>query len=284
MRTDSGRFDRARRRILPPRWTAIVATALMLISALSTHGAEGDKKIGIADKTLVAWVLPANLTQRGGSVLTMEKSGGIFDAIVLGEISASKWMAGSNGFGRTQKDQAASPTETADSRTLVQIAIVYRGTQITIYRNGVKYADYAAPGSEQFGGDSLVLMGLRHLDAQPQGRFFTGAIDDARIYGQALTAEQICSLMPNQPSDPPPLAWWDFEDGSVTDRMKRYAASTLLGDARIADGRLCLDQDGAYLLASREAPIASIALSHVDSANRCFRERLLGDPFRPGYH
>ena len=50
-----------------------------------------------ADKTLVAWVSPANLNQQGGSVLTIQ-SGDRFDAIVFGERARGKWMAGSNFF------------------------------------------------------------------------------------------------------------------------------------------------------------------------------------------
>ena len=49
----------------------------------------------LSDKTLVAWVAPANLTQRGGSALTIEKQQGVFDAIVFGEIAPAKWMAAS---------------------------------------------------------------------------------------------------------------------------------------------------------------------------------------------
>jgi len=33
-----------------------------------------------------------------GSVLTIEKTGGVFDAIVFGEITPAKWMPGSDGF------------------------------------------------------------------------------------------------------------------------------------------------------------------------------------------
>ncbi len=66
----------------------------------------------------------------------------------------------------------------------------------------------------------MVQLGLRHLDAGPENRFFTGSIDDARIYAGALSAEQIAALKSNQPSDPKPLAWWDFENGAASDRMK----------------------------------------------------------------
>ncbi len=68
----------------------------------------------IKDKTLVAWVTPANLTQRGGSVLTIEKPGAIFDGIVFGELSPAAWMAGSYSFERTSQDQHAFPQRDGD--------------------------------------------------------------------------------------------------------------------------------------------------------------------------
>ena len=265
--------------------SAAILTVLTLWAGSTT--AYGQDKTTIADKTLVAWVTPANLTQGGGSVLTIEKSGGTFDAIVLGELAKAKWMAGSNVHARTEKNQEDSPTETATPEMLVQIAVVYRGKQITIYRNGAKYADYKAEGSERFDTNGLVLMGLRHTGANPEGRFFTGSIDDARIYNAALDAQQIAALKPNRPSDPKPLAWWTFEEGNATDRMKAFPTSTLLGDARIDGGRLHLDKNGAYMMASKDpAGLAAnqIDLSSANAAARALREKLLSDPFRPGYH
>lgn len=282
-RNDLG--SRSGRLVRVSGWTAQVLAALALLAGAHPAGA-AEKAVAkpIADKTLVAWVAPANLAQRGGSPLSIEKSGGVFDAIVFGEIAPSKWMAGSDGFRRTQKEQASAPAETASPKTLVQIAAVYKGKQITIYRDGARYADYTAPGSESFGSDSLVLLGLRHLDANPENRFFIGSIDDARIYGVALDAKQIAALKPNQPSDPKPLAWWNFEEGRAADRMKTFAASTLFGDARIADGRLELDRNGSYLMATRASPQPAIDFSKADSVVRAHRENLLRDPYRPGYH
>jgi sucrose-6-phosphate hydrolase SacC (GH32 family) len=127
-------------------------------------------------------------------------------------------------------------------------------------------------------------MGLRHLDANPADRFFTGTIDEARIYGVALDARQIAALKPNQSSSPPPLAWWDFEDGRVMDRMKLFPTSILLGDARLAGGKLHLDKPGAYLLACKVSPHPAIDFSRADSVIRTHREKLLNDPFRPAYH
>lgn len=279
--TNSNRYTVPRRTSM----TTTRMTTLMLLAVVAGSGtARGAETTAIQDKTLVAWVVPANLTQQGGSVLTIEKPGGVFDAIVFGELATSKWMAGSNGFARTQKEQKTSPAETTDNKSLVQIAIVYRGKQITIYRNGTKYADYTAQGSERFSGDSVVLMGLRHVDAMPDNRFFTGSIEDARIYGSPLNAEQITALKPNQPSDPKPWAWWDFEAGSVADRMQAFPTSTLLGEARIAGGRLHLDASGAHLIASKAAPATGLDLTEVNNTVRALREKLLSDPYRPGYH
>ena len=240
----------------------------------------------LRDKTLVAWVTPANLTQRGGSVLTIEKPGASFDAIVLGELAPAKWMPGSEGFKRTKQEQRDFPAETAVSPTPVQIAIVYKDKQITLYRNGARCASYAAEGAERFGNESLVLMGLRHMDAGPENRFFTGSIEDARIYGAALEVGQIAALKPNQPSDPPPLAWWDFENGMAADRMKTFPTTTLIGEARIAGGKLHLDKNGAYLMAAKATPETGqgTRLSDADSTARALREKLLSDPHRPGYH
>ena len=68
--------------------------------------ATGVAPASFQDKTLVVWAAPANLTQRGGSVLTLEDPRDHFDAIVFGELRPACWMAGSDSFLRTQKDQA----------------------------------------------------------------------------------------------------------------------------------------------------------------------------------
>ncbi len=239
-------------------------------------------QLPIKDKTLVVWAAPANLAQRGGSVLTIEKPGGAFDAIVFGELSPGKWMPGSDGFNRTRRDQDSFPAETAAPDTFVQIALVYQGRQISLYRNGAEITRYTASGQEQFPPESQVLLGLRHTTAAPQNRFFTGSIDDARIYNVALSPAQLSALKPNQPSDPMPFAWWDFEDGQASDRMQAFPATTLMGDARIRDGKLRLEKEGAVLIASKNT-LPSEA-NDANASARALREKLLADPYRPGYH
>ena len=103
------------------------------------------------DKTLVAWVSPANLTQRGGSVLTIEKPGGVFDAIVLGELAPANWMPGSDCSGEPSRSRRISRRRRPATKPLVQVAIVYQDRQITLYRNGTQSATYTADGAERFG-------------------------------------------------------------------------------------------------------------------------------------
>ena len=237
----------------------------------------------IKDKTLVAWVQPANVTQRGGSVITLGKAGGAFDAMVFAELTPATWMPGSDHFRRTKKEQQDFPKEASTGTEWVQIAIVYKDQQITLYRNGRESGTYAAASAEAFPRDTWVLLGLRHLEAAPENRFFFGSIDDARIYNVALTPDQIAMLKANQPSPVPPIAWWDFEKGVATDRMKTFPVSTLVGGARLTEGRLHLEQPGGYLLTRMDHD----RTPRADDANvsaRAVREKLLTDPHRPGYH
>lgn len=62
-------------------------------------------------RTLVVWVSLDNLTQRGGSALTIETPTGNddFDGIVLGERVARQWMNGSPGFLRSVADNRGAP-------------------------------------------------------------------------------------------------------------------------------------------------------------------------------
>jgi sucrose-6-phosphate hydrolase SacC (GH32 family) len=245
----------------------------------------------LRDKTLVVWAAPANLSQRGGSALTIDDGSSHFDAIVFGEIAPGRWMAGSDAFRRTAREQSNWPVESADSRTLVQVAIVYEGKRVTIYRNGQTYAQYAMGNApHEFRSNSVVVMGMRHLDQGDEARF-AGVVDDARIYDVALSAEQITALKPNNESTPEPWAWWTFDETGLRDRTGRFAFVRLVGGGKLEDGKLVLDGRTGTLIAARTAEIlASLAPAadpvpavEIEAARR-LRHRLLGDPHRPTYH
>jgi len=249
----------------------------------------------LADKTLVAWVAPANLTQHGGSVLTIDDRQSHFDGIVFGERAAARWMAGSDNYRRTELKQDAWPAEIADANTLVQVAIVYRGKEVTVYRDGKEYSRHTIKEPQSFGPDSMVLIGPRHVGNRD---FFAGAVDEARIYNIALSAEQIAALKPNALSEPKPWAWWTFDEKESRDCTGRFAAARLLDGAKVENGRLILDGKGAAFVAAQAASgldamspppmppsLASLPKLPDDIAVvRRFRNHLLADPHRPTYH
>jgi sucrose-6-phosphate hydrolase SacC (GH32 family) len=263
------------------RWLLRLGALVAMTGGASAWAASGGPDV-ITDKTLVAWVSPANLTQKGGSVLTLDDRESHFDGIVFGEVAPGRWMAGSDTLRRTMKDQSACAPEEAGPSVRVQVAIVYRGKTVTVYRDGRPYASHDIAEPQTFGPDSAALIGLRHLDAGDRA-CFVGAIYDARIYAVALSPEQLAALEPHRPSEPRPFAWWSFADGQATDRMGTFPASLLHGDARVADGALRLGPGVSYLLASKAGPHGEVGVTEAER-NRAFRERLLGDPHRPGYH
>jgi hypothetical protein len=171
---------------------------------LTTAGAVTDGKTGffstgplsfdLKAKTLEAWVKLDSLTQRGGGVISVQTpDGSEFDAIVLGEREPARWMAGSNGFVRTQS--FGGPEETEAAKEFVHVAITYAadGT-ITGYRNGKPYGKaYSAKGPVRFAaGKALVIFGCRH---EPAGgnKMLTGVVSVARVYDTALSPEQVAA-------------------------------------------------------------------------------------------
>jgi len=241
-------------------WVTCFSSTMIQLPLLPARGAEATQTTAHVDKTLVAWVALANLDQQGGSALTIQ-CGEQFDAIVFGERARGKWMAGSNFFQRTQGDQDSNPSETGPPGKLVQLAVVYEGDEIRIYRNGETYASYKARNIDLLRTeDHFAVFGLRHVGAS-SGTLLAGTIDDARVFDRALTVAEIQSLRPNQAGDIKPLAWWDFEGDAAKDRVGHFTHHAAISGAKVQDGRLVLDGK-AYLIAARsEAGLAQATLN-----------------------
>jgi len=143
-------------------------------------------------KTLEAWVMLDNLTQRGGGVITVQhKDGGLFDSIVFAEKTPGHWVAGSNFFERSELFEG--PAETEAATRPVHVAIVYQpdGT-ISGYRDGKPYGRTyrKAPAALFEPEQSQILLGSRH--GSPTGnKGLSGRIYRARLYDRALTQEEI---------------------------------------------------------------------------------------------
>ncbi len=228
------------------RATLLLATALALFAAPEQPPPKYFEAFPLREKTLVAWVRLGNLTQRGGSVLTVETPDGAFDGIVFGEKAPGRWMAGSEFFHRTADRQADWPAETAGPGELVQIAIAYEAKRTRTYRNGQLYAEHPATSLQSYDASLQIVMGLRHLEAADRA-CFVGSIEDARVYGP-LDPVTLRQLRPHDPAGPLPLGWWDFATGQPDDRMGRFPRGRLVGGARIEHGRLVLPGGLSYLV------------------------------------
>ncbi len=225
------------------------------------------------DKTLVAWVTADSFDQHGAGVLTVENESGQFDSLVLGECAARRWMAGSDKLQRTQRNQQANAAETAGPGELVQIAASYSGTNVTLYRNGERYASYDIAEPQRFAPGARVLLGLRltAVDSDPKAHFL-GEIADARIYDTALTEAQIAELRPHETVGPKPLVWFDFKNGDTSDRTGRIAPADSTGAAGVREGKLVLS--GGNLVASGQ----KVTMAHLVSEDlKTWKE--LPDPF-----
>jgi beta-fructofuranosidase len=265
----------------------------MLLTCLAILALQGGE---IHDKTLVVWAAPSTLAQHAGSALTIDDGESHFDAVDFGEIHQNVWMAGSDNFRRTVQDQTGWKPETTTNE-FVQIAIVYRGQTITLFRNGHEYGHYEMPNPpQQFGMQSVVMFGRRHLEVSDKENSFTGRIKDARVYDTALPPRVIGELQPGTTAGgPKPWAWWSFADSGVLEKTGRFTRMSTVGDVRVENGALVLGGGGATLIESAKAEGEDVGIpntwsmtgpvpSEVVRSTRMLRERMLADPYRPGYH
>ncbi len=156
----------------------------------------------INEKTLVSWVSIDSFSVQRGSVLTIDKvTVDQFDAIVLGERQANRWMAGSSFFRRTNDpDPGFEETQT---NVMIQIAISYENdngnAHVRLYRDGVKIGDYTkGPFVNWPKGDAEIFWGIRHGSVNGGPDNMDAHIEESRIYGGVLTAEDLKRLKPNR--------------------------------------------------------------------------------------
>jgi hypothetical protein len=174
---------------------ALIKNGRLMLDGEGSFAETGPTAETLTAKTLEAWVALSTLDQRGGGVITTESiGGGVFDALVFGERQKSKWMAGSNNSVRTQN--VNGPAETAQPGELIHLAIVYQPDgRIELYRNGQPYGAGYAPANEKAAlhtfvtGKTRLLFGRRHTGGG--NAFLRGELEEARLYGFALTAAQI---------------------------------------------------------------------------------------------
>jgi beta-fructofuranosidase len=201
------------------------------------------------DKTLVSWVTIDNLDADGGSILTLQ-DGELFDGIILsGETSS--WIAGSEEDKRRLKVTNDSSIIAPGIGEVEQIAVVYKSNEILIYRDAVLQAQYETENINLLNSHTnMVVFGPSHYGGKGA---VSGAIDDARIYSEALSEKELRQLQPNKSSRIKPYAWWDFEGDEVLDLTGRYEFHNLgvWEDVKIDSGKLILKEYDSQLIAAR---------------------------------
>jgi hypothetical protein len=174
---------------------AAIKNGRLILDGQESFAETGPTPETLTAKTLEAWVALPTLDQRGGGVITVESiGGGVFDSLVFSEKQKAKWMAGSNNSVRTQN--VNGPAETSKPGELIHLAIVYQTDgKIELYRNGQPYGTGYAPANEKATlatfaqTKSRLLFGRRHTGGG--NAFLQGELEEARLYGFALTAAQI---------------------------------------------------------------------------------------------
>ncbi|MCF7730747.1 MAG: response regulator [Akkermansiaceae bacterium] len=102
------------------------------------------------------------------------------------------------------------------------VALVMTPTEATLFLNagdGLKSATHAMEHSVMAMAGPLL---IGHDQATSQGaRYWNGAIDDLRIWKKALSREEIQATMNTTPAagDPGLLAWWNFNETGVGERV-----------------------------------------------------------------
>ena len=221
---------------------AVIKDGRLILDGQNSFAETGPTSATLTAKTLEAWVALPTLDQRGGGVITVESiGGGIFDSLVFAEKQKSRWMAGSNNGVRTQN--VNGPAETSKPGELIHLAIVYQPDGKTeLYRNGQPYGQGYAPANEKaalhtFAQDkSRLLFGRRHTGGG--NAFLRGEIEEARLYGFALTPAQVEDSFKAGAlrGELAPVATTDKK----LDGLRAHAAAlrTKLAALKLADGKL----------------------------------------------
>ncbi|MEU8390687.1 LamG-like jellyroll fold domain-containing protein [Micromonospora sp. NPDC048843] len=105
------------------------------------------------------------------------------------------------------------PTALPDG-TWSNVALTYDGSRATLYVNGTKAGEVAVTGTIDDDGGTLTIGGN-----EIWGEYFSGLIDEVRVYNRALTAAQIQSDM-NTPIGAAPAAQRATSASSTTDIAK----------------------------------------------------------------
>jgi glucose/arabinose dehydrogenase len=131
--------------------------------------------------TMSAWVNPTALGTMWRTVLIKEQPGGLIYALYAG--NGTSKPAGH--VFTTAELRASGPANTAPN-TWTHLAVTWNGTTIRTFVNGAEVASAPAPGVVRTSTGALRIGGTAVWT-----EWFSGLIDEVRLYGRALTPAEI---------------------------------------------------------------------------------------------
>ncbi len=140
---------------------------------------------GTAPFSIAAWIKPATVS--GEDTIFSKFNGGVSGEYLL-ELSDGKLY-----FHREVSPYAVTGSTTLSTGTWYHVAAVYDGTNIQVFLNGRADSSTQASGSISSTSNS-VLIGS-YLSSSSPAYFFSGQIDDLRVYNYGLTTTQLKALM-----------------------------------------------------------------------------------------
>src|SRR5262245_43796922 len=130
--------------------------------------------------TVEAWVNPSALAN-WRTVAIKEAAAGLSYSLYASDTSSKP-----SGWIRRSADVGATGRSAIALNTWVHLATTYDGTRLLTYVNGAQVASTSVTGSIVTSTQPLRIGGNAIW-----GEFFSGKIDELRIYNRALTAAQI---------------------------------------------------------------------------------------------
>jgi hypothetical protein len=133
--------------------------------------------------TIEAWINPTAASEWDTLVMKESATGLAYALYVIDQARPAGYVrVGANDVGAVGTAMAAN--------TWVHVAMTYDGTTLRFYRNGTQVATAAASGAV-----SATTGALRIGGNSPWGDYFSGMIDEVRVYNRVLTAAEITTDM-----------------------------------------------------------------------------------------
>ncbi len=149
--------------------------------------------------TLSAWIRPTASQSDWRTVMQRQTDAWFLNA----STSTGPLRPGGGGTFGGSINTLVGPTA-SPINAWTHLTLTYDGANLRLYVNGTQAATKAATGAIQSVANPLWIGGN-----QPWGEYFTGLIDEARVYNRALTASEVQSdmnapIIPSAPDTSPP--------------------------------------------------------------------------------